>query len=488
MPTSVKATRLNLATATTSGTAAIAAASMVAIFGTVLWRIATNAYGVTGDFLSFYAAGYLVRSSHASDLYDPATIEWAQRLLYPGDLDVAVGYPLPVFVAWLFAPLSMLPFTFSFYLWMGSTVALLAALLRLLGSELRQVPALPRCVFLVSAALAMPSVATIVFGQVDFIALGGLVAGYLLLRAKRPVLAGLPLCLVLVKPHFLAGVGLFLLARRQWKTIGTLAAVGLPLVVIPALLTAPETLVGNLRLIASYPGSDRELAVNAAVMPIRVAVARLRTEVDGSGSQPGTAGATSSGGSRHAASASVLSGSAVGRRSRRVLALHLLAEGVQGAMLNHPHCRHTLAHDLCHLRILQVLDKTKDDHLPLLSTQPHDRLPYPLSLRPPLEGLLWVTLAAAVHQGVRKLRALLARTQVTDPQVVSDPQQPGDEGRASHLVTTDRLPGLKERLRGQVLRLRRVAHHVVDVAIHANHVSVVERTEGLWVTRDGPPH
>lgn len=257
------ANRRKLATVLVGAATMIAAATMVAIFTTVLWRIATNAYNATPDFLIFYTAGDLVRSGQAADLYHPAAFELVQRLLYPGDFDVSIGYPYSVSVAWLFGPFSLLPFMFSYFLWMAGNVALLAALLHVLNSQLRRVPAFPRRLFLVIAAFAMPSVTTIVFGQIDLLALAGLTGGYLLLRAKRPALAGLPLCLVLVKPHLLVGVGLFLLVRREWKTLGTLAAVGLPLLVVPALLTAPEALVGNLKVITSQLSYDKESAVNA---------------------------------------------------------------------------------------------------------------------------------------------------------------------------------------------------------------------------------
>src|SRR3990172_12506046 len=106
------------ATVALAAAALTAAAATIAIFGVVLWRIATNAYGATGDFLSFYAAGYLVRTGRAANLYDPTTLDWAQRRLYPGGFDEAIGYPLPVFVALLFAPLSLIPFTASFFLFM----------------------------------------------------------------------------------------------------------------------------------------------------------------------------------------------------------------------------------------------------------------------------------------------------------------------------------------------------------------------------------
>jgi len=261
----VKLREFSALTVALSAAAAIAAAGSIAIFGTVLQHIATNAYGATGDFLSFYAAGFLVRTGHGAHLYDPAAIEATQRHLYPGGFDEAIGYPLPVFAAWLFAPLSRLPFTAAFSLYMSLMACLLGGLLRLLGEELKDLPGRVRWLFLACAAFAMPSLATIVFGQVDLVALAGLLGGYLLLRADRRVLAGLTLCLVLIKPHFLIGVVLLLLLRRDWRTLGTLACAGLALLIVPALLTAPSTLFDNVKELATY-GSGGRLTVNAQFM------------------------------------------------------------------------------------------------------------------------------------------------------------------------------------------------------------------------------
>lgn len=259
--------RSALLTAAAATAALLAFAIMAPVFATVLWRIATNADGSTGDYISFYAAGWLVRGSHAGLLYDPATLDWAQHLLYPGHFDEAIGYPLPVFVAWVFAPFSLLPFTASFFLWMALNAVLLGGVLLLLDARvLHDAPSRVRIAFALVAGLSMPAIATLVFGQVDVIVLAGLAGGYLALRAKRPGLAALPLGLVLVKPHFLIGVGFYLLASRQWKTIGVLAAIGLPLLIVPALLTAPETLAGNARILSSYPGADSNLMVNAEMM------------------------------------------------------------------------------------------------------------------------------------------------------------------------------------------------------------------------------
>jgi hypothetical protein len=112
----------------------------------------------------------------------------------------------------------------------------------------------------------MPAFTTIVFGQLDFIALAGLLGGYLALRARRPRLAGVALCLVLVKPHFIAGVGLLLVLRGEWRSVRTLAVLGAPLLIVPALIMGPETLLGAFRLLGSYPGAGSNMSVNPEMM------------------------------------------------------------------------------------------------------------------------------------------------------------------------------------------------------------------------------
>jgi hypothetical protein len=247
--------------------ATVAAVSTLIIYAVVLARIATNAYGATGDFLSFYAAGWLVRTGRGADLYDPAVIDWAQRLLYPGGFDRAIGYPLPVFVAWVFAPFSALPFTAAFFLWMALNTALLGMLFRGLAGDLAGTPKPVRYAFIGGAALAMPTFAAIVFGQVDLIVLAGMLAGYRFLRSDRKAAGGAALALGAVKPHLLAGVLLLLLARREWKVLSVLGVLTAGLIIVPAVLTAPEALAANLRLLAAYPSSGDQLAVNAEVMP-----------------------------------------------------------------------------------------------------------------------------------------------------------------------------------------------------------------------------
>lgn len=228
-------------------------------------RVVTATGGAGGDFLSFYAAGQLVRTD-AGRLYDVAAQAAAQRALYPGTLAHATGYPLPVVAAWLFAPLTALPFAAAYAVWTAANVALLGGVAWVFARELRGVPRLPRRVFLAALVTSIPVVANVVFGQVDFIILGALLAAWLLLRDGRPAWAGVALALVVLKPQFLIGVVPMLLVARQWRTLAALCGAGAALIVVPALLTDPATLADNVRYIAHYPGAGTDLQVNAAMM------------------------------------------------------------------------------------------------------------------------------------------------------------------------------------------------------------------------------
>src|SRR5205823_3605805 len=120
--------------------AAIAAATLAALAATAIVHIASGAFGATGDFISFWSAGYIVRTGDGARLYDPATQEAVQRAHYAGGFRSADGYVMPVFVAWLFAPFSLIRFTPAFLLYSVLNLAILAALARTLASHLQDVP------------------------------------------------------------------------------------------------------------------------------------------------------------------------------------------------------------------------------------------------------------------------------------------------------------------------------------------------------------
>ena len=249
-----------------SACAGVTLALLTALAATSIVRIATGAYGATGDFISFWSAGYIVRTGDGARLYDPGMQEAVQRGHYAGGFRSADGYIMPVFAAWLFAPFSLIRFTPAFLLYSVLNLGMLIAVTRALASYLRGLPNMVRTTFLGVFALSIPTVAVIIFGQVDFIMLGAAFAGYVLLRRERYLLAGVALAFMLFKPQMLVGIVLMLAIRQHWSTLGVLGALGIPLVTVPALLTSPNTLISNVGMVSRYSQSNKQLDVNAEMM------------------------------------------------------------------------------------------------------------------------------------------------------------------------------------------------------------------------------
>jgi len=206
---------------------------------TVFARIATGK--APSDFLAFYAASDLVLTGDGCHLYDRDVLIGREISILPDDEHERIGWPMPAFVAYMFAPLALLPFNVAYLAWSLADAALLAALLWWAASSMRPAPAGVRRVFFALALISIPSVTVATFGQVDAFVLASLFGCWALLP-RRAGLAGAVLALGAVKPHLL------------------LAAL------LPAVALGPGILADNLRLILSYPGTSGQLAVNPDFM------------------------------------------------------------------------------------------------------------------------------------------------------------------------------------------------------------------------------
>ena len=218
---------------------------------------------IVGDWISFYTGGTLVRTGNAAHLYDASAQAAVQRKLFGGVNPM--GYPLPVFVALVFAPLTRLSFLASYLAWLTVNVALLAVLVRLSWRWLGDVPETTRAVFL-TCAVSVTALGVLMQGQVDLLVLGGFAGCYALLRAGRPFTAGSVLALALCKPHLAAAVVLLLVVKRQWRALAGLTAAGVPLLFGPALVLGPHLLIDQIRLVLSYTNTATNYDVSAAMM------------------------------------------------------------------------------------------------------------------------------------------------------------------------------------------------------------------------------
>ncbi|MGN6363856.1 glycosyltransferase family 87 protein [Asticcacaulis taihuensis] len=169
-----------------------------------------------GDFTSFYAASKLALSGHPADAWNPAAHAHAEDSLFRGPHDyLAFFYPPPyLLLCW---PLALLPYGWAALAWMTGTAALATALLRAFFRRVRPEGPMPLVVMLAFPALWI----NIGCGQNGAVTLAILTGGFLMMD-RRPIVAGLILGLMIIKPQLAIGLpfvlgGAALAEPKRWK-------------------------------------------------------------------------------------------------------------------------------------------------------------------------------------------------------------------------------------------------------------------------------
>lgn len=165
------------------------------------------------DFDAFYIAGTMAANGQAADAYHADALMKVQRGMTGSQDFLPWTYPPPftlLMQAW-----AALPIGFAFGLFaLASCLFYLAILSRIAG------PQLPGVLLAITPVIYI----NLRTGQNGFL-IAGLVGAFLLAWRDRRTLAGLPLGLMILKPHLAAGVGLMALLGRRWSTLALAALV-----------------------------------------------------------------------------------------------------------------------------------------------------------------------------------------------------------------------------------------------------------------------
>jgi hypothetical protein len=167
------------------------------------------------DYLEFYAAGTTVRIGDSARLYDVAYQTQLQQAIIGPQLRHYYGFITPPFLAWLFAPLSALPYGWSFALWSVLGLAALWLSLRLLAAPDPRRAGLWVLTF-------FPVFAAISYGQNSLLSLALLSLVYWLWRRGHGWAAGLTASLLLYKPQLVSGIALLWLLEALWPALNEL--------------------------------------------------------------------------------------------------------------------------------------------------------------------------------------------------------------------------------------------------------------------------
>ena len=185
------------------------------------------------DFITFWGASHLALSGHAASAYDPQLILPAERAAIPwADFKAILSWQYPPTFLLLVLPLALLPYFPSLLLFLGASFAAWLAVQRRI---------LPRREALLPL-LAFPGVfVNAGAGQNGFLT-AALLAGALLLLDARPLLAGVLIGILTIKPQLGLLLPLALACGRYWRVLAFAAAAAAAFLALSLAVLGPGTL------------------------------------------------------------------------------------------------------------------------------------------------------------------------------------------------------------------------------------------------------
>ena len=168
------------------------------------------------DFRQLYAAGYMVRTGHAGELYDIRAQQQFQDVLVGND-ERALPFIRPAYQALLFVPFSLLPYRTAYLAFLAVNLVLLAMTFWILRPNMRNLSrvwqGLPVFIFLVF----FPSALALMQGQDSILLLLLLAAALVALEQGQERRAGILVGLGLFKMQIVIPIALLFLLWRRWR-------------------------------------------------------------------------------------------------------------------------------------------------------------------------------------------------------------------------------------------------------------------------------
>jgi hypothetical protein len=204
--------------------AGAATASLFAVYDLYQWAVAYGSDRFHNDFTFYYAAARIGLAHGWPSIYD-LQLQQAQLDAMGSGITIAqlARYISPPPVAWSALPLTTLPYPVAYWTW---SVLLLAAL-GLAWYVASPGASRARVIFLAAAIGWLPVIYGLQLGQPGLFVAAGVAGSYALLRAEKPLWAGIALGALALKPQLAFLVPLALLAARQDRAfLGSVLALG----------------------------------------------------------------------------------------------------------------------------------------------------------------------------------------------------------------------------------------------------------------------
>jgi len=222
-----------------------------------------------GDFVVFWSAAKLALSSGAAAPYDFGALRQMELSAVPA---LAIGegvlpWLYPPASLWFVLPFGLLPYGLATFVFLSGGVAWYAcALLRTLPWRDARL-----------AALAFPGITVVLATGQNALWLAGCAGLALTCLRSRPVLAGVLLGVVAMKPHLALLFPVALLCARAWRALGAMLVTTAALMAVSLLVFGVEPFVAFLRNAGMARESVEQGTALMARMPTVFAAVKLLT-------------------------------------------------------------------------------------------------------------------------------------------------------------------------------------------------------------------
>jgi hypothetical protein len=174
------------------------------------------------DFRQLYAAGYMVRTGHAGELYDIRAQQQFQDVLVGND-ERALPFIRPAYQALLFVPFSLLPYRTAYLAFLGVNLLLLATAFWILRPKMQNLARIWRGLPVIIVLVFYPIALALMQGQDSILLLLLLAAALVVLEQGRNRRAGILLGLGLFKMQIVIPIALLFLLWRRWRFLAGFA-------------------------------------------------------------------------------------------------------------------------------------------------------------------------------------------------------------------------------------------------------------------------
>lgn len=180
------------------------------------------------DFDIFHLVGRLYWQGDLAEAYRMQALLDYQRELIGGVSFMPWTYPPPFDL--VVAALALLPAWLAYLVFTLGTLGIYLLVLRAVARE--HLAGVVVCL--------LPVLFVTSFGGQNGFLTGSLLGSFALLSLKGSRLAGVPLGLMIIKPHLALGVGFYLLVSRRWADLGVAVATAVAAALLSTLLLGPD--------------------------------------------------------------------------------------------------------------------------------------------------------------------------------------------------------------------------------------------------------